>query len=152
MPIPILDGLSLVDSIGRIILATTALVLARRRRRPRVSPRPLRGAGARLRQNAGAKPALLPPGPQSHRSGDAEEAARRSGERNTQAIIEENFQAELGSLLLAERFVRAATGLVIILGLLGTFYGLTLSIGKLVHSCPPTPAPWPTSRRPSPMG
>jgi hypothetical protein len=36
-------------------------------------------------------------------------------------------------LLLAERFVRASTGLVIILGLLGTFYGLTLSIGKLVH-------------------
>jgi methyl-accepting chemotaxis protein len=36
-------------------------------------------------------------------------------------------------LLLAERFVRAATGLVIILGLLGTFYGLTLSIGKVVH-------------------
>ena len=43
------------------------------------------------------------------------------------------FQAELRPLLLAERFVRAATGLVIILGLLGTFYGLTLSIGKLVH-------------------
>jgi hypothetical protein len=36
-------------------------------------------------------------------------------------------------LLLAERFVRAATGLVIILGLLGTFYGLTSSIGRLVQ-------------------
>ncbi len=35
--------------------------------------------------------------------------------------------------MLAERFVRAATGLVIILGLLGTFYGLTLSIGRIVH-------------------
>ena len=36
-------------------------------------------------------------------------------------------------MLLAERFIRSATGLVIILGLLGTFYGLTLSIGKIVH-------------------
>jgi hypothetical protein len=33
--------------------------------------------------------------------------------------------------LLGERFVRSATGLVLILGLSGTFYGLTLSIGKL---------------------
>jgi hypothetical protein len=29
--------------------------------------------------------------------------------------------------------VRASTSLVLVLGLLGTFYGLTLSIGKLVH-------------------
>jgi hypothetical protein len=36
-------------------------------------------------------------------------------------------------MLLGERFLRGATGLVIILGLLGTFYGLTLSIGKIVH-------------------
>jgi hypothetical protein len=36
-------------------------------------------------------------------------------------------------MLLAERFVRSATGLVIILGLLGTFYGLTLSIGRIVQ-------------------
>ena len=36
-------------------------------------------------------------------------------------------------MLLAERFIGAATGLVIILGLLGTFYGLTVSVGQLVH-------------------
>jgi hypothetical protein len=64
---------------------------------------------------------------------EAEADARRSRERNTQAIIEEAFQSDLRGLLLAERFVRAATGLVLVLGLLGTFYGLTLSIGKLVH-------------------
>jgi hypothetical protein len=49
-----------------------------------------------------------------------------------QASIEQHFQAELGGLLLGERFVRAAPGLVIIFGLVGTFYGLSLSIGKLV--------------------
>lgn len=64
---------------------------------------------------------------------DAENAAGRSGEPNVQAIIEDRFQSDLKSLLLAERFLRAATGLVLVLGLLGTFYGLTLSIGKLVH-------------------
>jgi hypothetical protein len=63
----------------------------------------------------------------------AEDDARRSRERNTQAIVEEAFHEDLRGLLLAERFVRAATGLVLVLGLLGTFYGLTISIGKLVH-------------------
>jgi hypothetical protein len=64
---------------------------------------------------------------------DVREAqARNPGEINTQAIIERNFQSELGGLLLGERFGKSATGLMIILGLVGTFYGLTLSIGKLV--------------------
>jgi hypothetical protein len=58
-------------------------------------------------------------------------ARRRRGELNTQAIIESRFQSDLGSLLLAERFIKSATGLMIIMGLVGTFYGLTLSIGKL---------------------
>jgi methyl-accepting chemotaxis protein len=49
-----------------------------------------------------------------------------------QASIEQHFHAELGGLLLAERFVRAAPGLTIIFALVGTFYGLALSIGKLV--------------------
>jgi hypothetical protein len=51
---------------------------------------------------------------------------------NVQAIIEHNFQQRLRGALLGERFVRASVGLVIILGLVGTFYGLSLSIGKLV--------------------
>jgi hypothetical protein len=64
---------------------------------------------------------------------DAQEATQRSADANLQAIIEERFQTDLRAMLLGERFVRAATGLVIILGLLGTFYGLTLSIGRIVQ-------------------
>lgn len=64
---------------------------------------------------------------------DAQAAlALHGGEINAQAIIENNFQAELKGLLVGERFIKASTGLLIILGLVGTFYGLTLSIGKLV--------------------
>ena len=54
-------------------------------------------------------------------------------EVNTQAIIERFFNQDLHTLSLGERYVRAAVSLMIILGLLGTFYGLTLSIGKLVE-------------------
>ena len=63
----------------------------------------------------------------------ARDIARRGGEDSYQALVEHHFQRELGGLLLAERFVRSAVGLVIILGLAGTFYGLSLSIGKLVR-------------------
>jgi hypothetical protein len=59
-------------------------------------------------------------------------AAVRGSDINTQAIIEAQFQSELRPLLIGERFIKASTGLLIILGLVGTFYGLTLSIGKLV--------------------
>jgi len=58
-------------------------------------------------------------------------AVQHSGDVNTQAIIEHNIQSDMGGLLAGERFVKAATGLTIILGLLGTFTGLTMSIGKL---------------------
>jgi len=58
-------------------------------------------------------------------------AMQHAGDVNTQAIIEHNIQTDLGALLAGERFVKAATGLTIIMGLLGTFTGLTLSIGKL---------------------
>ncbi|MBN1605129.1 MAG: hypothetical protein JW940_00775 [Polyangiaceae bacterium] len=51
---------------------------------------------------------------------------------NVQGIAERAMQQELKSLLMGERFVRANTGLLITLGLVGTFYGLTRSIGKLV--------------------
>lgn len=51
---------------------------------------------------------------------------------NTQAIIDHRFQTELRALLMGERFVKAATGLAIIFGLVGTFFGLSMSIGKLV--------------------
>jgi hypothetical protein len=72
---------------------------------------------------------------------DARDARLRHGrEANVQAIIEHQIQSELGGLLLGERFVRAAVGLVIILGLLGTFTGLTLSVGQLVNMIAEDPA------------
>lgn len=59
-------------------------------------------------------------------------AARAGGgELNTQAIVDNVFQTELRGLLIGERFVKSMTGLVIILGLVGTFYGLSTSIGRL---------------------
>jgi hypothetical protein len=128
----ILDGLGLVDSTGLAILATILLsfclaVAASLRLRARYS-----ALERDLERNGGVDPAFDHP-VLDHVVRAAREAARRADEPNTQAIVEERFQAELGTLLLGERFVKAATGLVIILGLLGTFYGLTLSIGKIVH-------------------
>jgi hypothetical protein len=128
----ILEGLALVDATGLAILATTLVTLAlgivanlslRARyaglenelKRPRDEESPFSHAVLR------------------HIVRAATEASYHSAEPNTQAIIEDHFQSELRSMLFAERFARAATGLVIILGLLGTFYGLTLSIGKIVH-------------------
>ena len=128
----ILDGLSLIDLTGRALLATTlaSLVL---------------GIGFNLfvrTRYAGLADDLEANGAVSKRflhevlndiTRAAEDALRRSPEPNTQGIIEDSFQSGLKPLLLAERFVRATTGLVIILGLLGTFYGLTSSIGRLVE-------------------
>lgn len=64
---------------------------------------------------------------------EATERARAGGNPSVQAIIEHHMQQQLRGALLGERFVRASTGLVIILGLVGTFYGLSLSVGKLVR-------------------
>jgi methyl-accepting chemotaxis protein len=64
---------------------------------------------------------------------NAKAAVQRQGSAvNSQALIDDAFQSELKGSLVAERFVRTSTGLMIILGLVGTFYGLTLAIGKLV--------------------
>ena len=128
----ILAGLSLIDSTGLAILATTVGILFLGiaanlwlRTRYHSLQRDLHGPGA---ADGGFEHPVL-----RNIVRDASEAAQRSAELNTQAIIEERFQADLRPMLLAERFVRAATGLVIILGLLGTFYGLTLSIGRIVQ-------------------
>jgi hypothetical protein len=53
-------------------------------------------------------------------------------EPNFQALIEHHFKRAMSGALMAERFLKSAAGLMIVLGLVGTFYGLTLSIGKLV--------------------
>jgi hypothetical protein len=128
----ILDGLPLVDVTGRLILATTlgALMLGvvvnvfARARYARLEED--------LDENGATSRRFLHP-VLDDITRRAEEAFKASPEPNTQAIVEDCFQSELRALLLAERFARAVTGLVIILGLLGTFYGLTSSIGRLVQ-------------------
>lgn len=52
-------------------------------------------------------------------------------EVNTQAIIENWFNVRLRTLLICERFVKLTVSLLITLGLLGTFLGLTLAVSEL---------------------
>jgi hypothetical protein len=133
MPNAILDGLSLIDPTGQAILAINLATLC-----AGVGAHVwLRGRYAVLQRDLDAHGA----GPQGQFDQpvlrrilrEAEHAARRSVARDHQAIVEDAFASDLRSVLLAERFVRAATGLVLVIGLLGTFYGLTVSIGRLVH-------------------
>ncbi|HEX5661713.1 MAG TPA: hypothetical protein VFX59_31195 [Polyangiales bacterium] len=63
---------------------------------------------------------------------EALDARRATAEVNAQSIIESCFAQELRGLLVGERFVKASGGLTIIFGLVGTFFGLSLAIGKLV--------------------
>jgi hypothetical protein len=129
MPHTLVDGLSLVDATGRTILLTTVsclflAIVANLWARARYA-----SLGRDLARSAGPpRQAVL-----KRVFDEALAAARRGSPPNTQAIIEQCFVTELRPLLLAERFVKAATGLVIILGLLGTFYGLSLSIGRIVQ-------------------
>jgi hypothetical protein len=127
-----LAGLSLIDTTGLAILATTLTtlllgIIANLWLRGRYS-----SLERDLRRSRDAD-ATFSHSVLNHIVRDATEAASRSHETNAQAIIDERFQSDLRPMLLAERFVRSATGLVIILGLLGTFYGLTLSIGRIVN-------------------
>jgi hypothetical protein len=128
----ILAGLSLIDSTGLSILAMTLVTLLF----GFIANLWLRGRYAAI--EAELRCAIGPKGPFQQPVlinivREAGNAAQRPSELNTQAIIEERFQSDLRSMLFAERFLRSATGLVIILGLLGTFYGLTLSIGRIVQ-------------------
>ena len=127
-----LAGLSLIDSTGLAILATTVTMLllgiaANLWLRARYAALEKDLRRARDAETTFSHPVL------NRIVLDATEAAQRSREINVQAMIEDRFQSDLRPMLFAERFVRSATGLVIILGLLGTFYGLTLSIGRIVH-------------------
>lgn len=51
---------------------------------------------------------------------------------NTYAIVETNVSKHWGIILLGERFQKTAVSLMIILGLMGTFFGLTMSVDRLV--------------------
>jgi hypothetical protein len=126
----LLQGLSLVDVSGYAIITAIVLILALgviltfaiRERYRRIT--------ADLRSNAhtGAfETPLL-----NVIARDARAALQNHlGEVNAQAIVDRNLQTGVPRLLIGERFVKASTGLLIVLGLVGTFYGLTLSIGKL---------------------
>lgn len=61
-------------------------------------------------------------------------------EINTIAIIEKNMNDHMKTVNLGERFLRKAVSMMIILGLLGTFYGLILSIKELVQMLSDTQA------------
>lgn len=52
---------------------------------------------------------------------------------NTYALVDKFYHTELKLTDLGEKFISKAISLMIVLGLLGTFYGLTLSIGELVQ-------------------
>lgn len=132
MPNSILDGLSLLDPTGQAILTTNLACLLGALAAHGALRTQYVALAEDLEQSAAANRPFASP-VLNRIVHDAEESARRSREPNVQAIIEDHFRAGFSGLLVAERFVRAATSLVLVLGLLGTFYGLTLSIGKLVH-------------------
>jgi methyl-accepting chemotaxis protein len=131
MPNSILDALSLVGPGGALIIAATVLSLLLGVGANLVLRARYAGLAAELLQKADPRAPFVHP-VLNRIVREAREARAHSPEVPTQAIVEDCFQSELRSHLLAERFVRAATGLVIILGLLGTFYGLTSAIGQLV--------------------
>ncbi len=130
---PIFDSLFLVDASGHVIIASILLALVA----GVVTNLGLHARYARIDRELAAKPAMkdgFAPGVLGRIIREAKETATRApGSLNTQALVEESFQAELKGALLGERYVRSSTGLMIILGLVGTFYGLTASIGRLVH-------------------
>jgi hypothetical protein len=136
----ILDGLSLVDVYGRTILLMAALCLLAAVAAHAFLRIRYQALKADLERNAGPTPRFDQP-VLRRIVAECEDAARQPSQANVQTIIEDVWQKELGSLLLLERFVRAATGLVLVLGLLGTFYGLTLAIGRLVHLVTADPSP-----------
>lgn len=59
-------------------------------------------------------------------------AAGNYSEVNTQAIIEKSFNSKMKEYIIGERFTKNSVSILIILGLLGTFLGLTISVGELV--------------------
>lgn len=128
----LLRSLTLVDTSGYIIIAAIiACLLAGVLLTVSLSARYV-GLALDLSKNAGPHPAFESKVLNRIVAGAEAAARRQSGAINTQAIIDDAFQVELRSWLIGERFIRTSTGLTIILGLVGTFYGLTLAIGKLV--------------------
>lgn len=63
---------------------------------------------------------------------DFREANQSKNDVNTLAIIDRHITDRWRMELLGERFIKNAVSLMIILGLMGTFFGLTMSVDKLV--------------------
>jgi hypothetical protein len=126
------QSLALIDVSGYLIIGAILLLLSLAIGLSVVLRARYAGIGSDLRANGKGTGSAFTSDVLNAISRDVMAAVRRaSGEVNTQAIIEHNFQAELRGMLIGERFVKSSTGLMIILGLVGTFYGLTLSIGRL---------------------
>ena len=128
----LVESLSLIDSSGYVIIAAILTLLFSgvtvtvivRSRYTRLEREIERARGLAFKFEAPVLNRIV---------AQAEAAQKRDvGSVNTQAIVDDCFQSELKGLLIGERFVKSSTGLLIIFGLVGTFYGLTLSIGKLV--------------------
>jgi hypothetical protein len=118
------SGFIIISAIVACLLAGTLVTLSLRARYSALAED--------LAKNAGPRPTFAFTVLNRIVAGAEAAARRQPGAINTQAIIDDAFQVELKGWLIGERFVRASAGLTIILGLVGTFYGLTLSIGKLV--------------------
>jgi hypothetical protein len=59
-------------------------------------------------------------------------ANKSKNEVNTLAIIDHNINSYWHTALFGERFIKNSISLMIILGLMGTFFGLTMSVDKLM--------------------
>jgi hypothetical protein len=131
---PLLRSLSLLDASGYVIitiilaLLVSAIVLTAiiHARYANIARELRRHSGDATRFDAQVLRRIV------HDTLTARELRPGDTDINTQAMIERSFDGELRGLLIGERFIKASTGLFIILGLVGTFYGLTLSIGRLV--------------------
>lgn len=128
----VMGGLSLIGVRGGIIVAAIVLILLVAVAAAVVARERYRAITRDLRDNWNPSPSFKH-GVLDGSFRDTLQALQvYQGDINSQAIIDTNIQGHLRGLLLAERFVKAAVGLLIILGLVGTFLGLTLSIGQLV--------------------
>jgi hypothetical protein len=128
----LVQSLTLIDFSGYLIIGTIVLLLGLSILLTVILRARYGSISADLKANGRGTGSAFQAGVLNAISRDAMEALRRSpSEINTQAIIEHNLQQELRGMLIGERLVKASTGLMIILGLVGTFYGLTLSIGRL---------------------
>jgi methyl-accepting chemotaxis protein len=127
---PLVSSLSLIDTSGIVIITAILLLLVTGVVLTLFIRGRYRAIGHEL-ERLGDTPGGFDGPVLSRIVRDALAAQRAGSDVNTQAIVDQTFQSQLRGLLVGERFVKAMTGLVIILGLVGTFYGLSTSIGRL---------------------